>query len=171
MVQIREIINAIVKGLYNHLDLVPMPIEDLRPKEEYPYVTYNLLNPYTPFRGQGNYSRELVASLDERFESDIEESVELQPTMTLSINSYSKDKMEALELAKEIMNWFKHSGYDYLDENNIVVVDVLAFGDRTVEIVDHYEHRIGMDVVIRFTDVIKRRYETIEEFKISTDFE
>ncbi len=171
MIHIREIVNVIVKGLYNHLKLIPIPIEDLKPKEEYPYITYNLLNPYTPFEGQGNYNRKLIPSLDERYENDIEESIEVQPTVTLSINTYSKDKMEAIELAKEIMNWFKHIGYEYLDENNIVVVDVLAFGNRTVEIIDHYEQRIGMDVVIRFTDVIKRRYETIEELKINTEIE
>lgn len=168
MVQVKEIRNVIVKGLYDYLGIIPIPIEDLKDKEPYPYITYNFINPYTPFRGQGNYSRNIVPSTDERFEFDIEETLEIQPTTTLSFNTYSKDKLESQELALKIKDWFKNIGYQYLDDNNLVLVDVEAFGDRTVPIVDHYEYRTGFDVIIRFTDEIKRRFETIEEYKINT---
>lgn len=171
MVRIKEIRDVIVKGLYDYLGLIPIPIEDLQPKDEYPYITYNFINPYTPSRGQGNFSRVTVPSIDERFEFDIEETLEVQPTTTISINAYSKDKLEAQELALKIKDWFKHVGYQYLDDNNLVCVDVEAFGDRTVPIVDHHEHRVGMDILIRFTDIIERKIETIESFKVNTEVE
>lgn len=171
VVQIRDIRNAIVKGLYQYLDLIPIPIEDLKNKEPYPYITYNFISPYTPFNGQGNYSKKLVPSNDERFELDVEETLELQPTATISINSYSDDKLEAHELAKKAMDWFKHIGEQELYDDNIVVVSIEAFGDRSLLIVDNYEYRIGFDVIIRFTDIIKRRLETIEEWDINTIIE
>lgn len=171
MITIKEIRNAIVKGLYDYLGLIPIPIEDLQGKEPYPYITYNFISPYTQFRGQGNYRRDLEPSNDERFELDMEETLELQPQATISINAYSKDKLEAQELAKKAMGWFKHVGYQHLYDNNIVVVNIEAFGDRTIHIVDYYEHRIGFDVIIRFTDIIKRRLETIEDWDINTIIE
>lgn len=171
VIAIKEIRNAIVKGLYEYLGLIPIPIEDVQPKESYPYITYNFINLYTQFRGQGNYTRDLVLSTDERFEYDVEETLELQPQATVSINAYSKDKLEAQELAKKAMDWFKHVGWQYLYDNNIVVVSIEAFGDRTIHIVDYYENRIGFDVIIRFTDEIKRRIETIETYDINTVIE
>jgi len=171
VIAIKEIRNAIVKGLYEYLGLIPIPIEDVQGKEPYPYITYNFISPYTQFRGQGNYQRDLVPSNDERFELDVEETLELQPQATVSINTYSKDKLEAQELAKKAMDWFKHVGWQYLYDNNIVVVSIEAFGDRTIHIVDYYENRIGFDVIIRFTDEIKRRIETIEIYDINTVIE
>lgn len=165
---IKKIRNAIVKGLYKHLGMIPIPLEDLQPKEKYPYLTYNFINPYTQFRGQGNEYRELVPSTDEGFEFDVEETLELEPQATISINAYSKDKLEAQETAKRAMAWFLYEGYQYLADTNIVVVNVAALGDRTVQIIDFYEHRVGFDVIIRFADEIKRRYETIEAIKVET---
>ena len=148
-----------------------MPIEEVKPKEPYPYITYNFTSPYTQFRGQGNYSIDFVPSNDERFQYDAEETLEVQPQATISINAYSKDKIQAQETAKKAMDWFKHVGYQYLFDNNIVVVNIEAFGDRSILIVDHYEFRIGFDVIIRFTDEIKRRFETIETWNINTKIE
>lgn len=166
MVDIRDLTNIIIKGIYNHLGKILVPINDLQPKEPYPYLTYNFTSIYIPFEGQGNYTHKLITSLDDRFEHDIEETIELQPTATLSINGYSEDVNEAYEAAKEIMNWFKHRGYQYLADNDIVVVDVTTVMNRTIHIVDHYEFRFGFDVIIRFSDVIDRRVETIEEYSI-----
>lgn len=176
---IKELRNIITKGLYNHLKTPIIPVDDVQEKEPYPYITYNIISPYNSFNGMGNYAEEFVSSNDDRFEFDVEETLELQPTMTISFNCYSNNRQnngfdgkgEALELALNIKNWFKHIGYQYLDDNNLVCVDVLALGDRTTLIVDNYEARYGLDVVIRFNDKIKRRYETIEEFNINTEIE
>ncbi|MGJ0848186.1 phage neck terminator protein [Tissierella praeacuta] len=170
MIAIKEIRDAIVKGLYDYLGLIPIPIEDAQKKDP-PYITYNFINSYTQQRGQGNYSIDFVPSTDERFELDVEETLEVQPQATISINAYSKDKLEAQELAKKAMDWFKHIGWQYLYDSNIVVVSIEAFGDRSILIVDHYEFRIGFDVIIRFTDEIKRRFETIETWDINAVIE
>ena len=166
MVEIRNIRNSIVNGLYEHMNLIPIPVESVREKEPYPFITYNFINPYTQFNGMGNYRSELAPSNDPKFNHAIMESLELQPQATISINTYSKDKMEATELAHDVMAWFKHIGYQYLSDNNIVVVGIEAFGDRSGLIVDHQEYRIGFDVIIRFTDQIVKVTETIEDINV-----
>jgi len=133
-------------------------------------MTYKFIVPYNHFGHQGNYSQNLVPSNDDRFEYDVEETLELQPQMTLSLNAYCKgeqdNQMIAYETAKKAMDWFKHVGYQDLSDLNVVVVNIEAFGDRTVLIVDDYEARVGFDVIMRTTDIIKRRFETIETWDI-----
>jgi len=153
------------------MNLPVVPQDQPGKKPSYPYMTYKFIVPYNQFNHQGNYSQELVPSNDKRFEYDIEETLELQPQMTLSLNAYCKgepdNQMMAYETAKKAMDWFKHIGYQDLLDMNVVVVDIEAFGDRTVLIVDDYEARVGFDVIMRTTDAIKRRIETIETWKVS----
>lgn len=170
MINIR---NLIVRGLYDYMGMVAVPQDQIPNKPSYPYLTYKFINPYIQARGTGNITTSLEPSLDKQFEYDVVEKLELQPTMTLSINAYCKGEIDnhkvAYETLKKALDWFKHSGYMYLSDNNIVVVSIEAMGDRTALIVDNYEVRYGFDVIIRFTDVIKRRFETIEECKINSD--
>lgn len=162
----QEIIYFIAGKLYDYTGYLAVPTESENTKPKYPYLSYKVTTPYNPPNNQGNYSKKLVESLDNRFEYDIEETVELQPTFTISINAYSDDMFECQELIKKAHDWFKHVGYYDLLEKNVVVVDVQAFTDRTLLIVDHYESRYGFDVKLRTIDTIKRRVETIEKYSI-----
>ena len=152
------------------MELPIVPQDQIQNKPTYPYMAYKFIVPYNQFNHQGNYSQNLVSSNDDRFEYDVEETLELQPQMTLSLNAYCKgeqdSQMIAYEIAKKAMDWFKHVGYQDLLDMNVVVVNIEAFGDRTVLIVDDYEARVGFDVIMRTTDTIKRRIETIETWDI-----
>lgn len=152
------------------MELPIVPQDQIQPKPTYPYMTYKFIVPYNQFNHQGNISQNLVPSNDDRFEYDVEEVLGLQPQMTLSFNAYCKgepdSQMIAYEVAKKAMDWFKHVGYQDLSDLNVVVVNIEAFGDRTVLIVDDYEARVGFDVILRTTDTIKRRFETIETWDI-----
>lgn len=167
---IRELRNQIIYKLYQYMGIPVVPQDQIQPKPAYPYMTYKFIVPYNHFGHQGNYSQNLVPSNDDRFEYDVEETLELQPQMTLSLNAYCKgepdSQMIAYETAKKAMDWFKHVGYQDLSDLNVVVVNIEAFGDRTVLIVDDYEARVGFDVIMRTTDIIKRRFETIETWDI-----
>lgn len=157
------------------MELPIVPQDQTQNKPTYPYMAYKFIVPYNQFNHQGNYSQNLVPSTDDRFEYDVEETLELQPQMTLSLNAYCKgeqdSQMIAYETAKKAMDWFKHVGYQDLLDMNVVVVNIEAFGDRTVLIVDDYEARVGLDVILRTTDTIKRRLETIETWDYSLDIE
>lgn len=165
--------NTIVGKLHKYLNMGVVPQDSNNDKPPYPYLAYKFIVPYNQARGQGNYSTDVVPSLDDRFEYDIEETLVTQPTMTLSISAYSKgegdDYMTSYNAAKKAMGWFEHTGYQDLQDINVVVVSVQGFGDRSTLIVDDYEVRIGFDVILRFTDVVSRRLETIEKLNINTD--
>ena len=147
-----------------------VPQEQIPKKPTYPYLTYKFIVPYKQFEHQGNYTDELIPSQDKDFQYDVEERLDLQPQMTLSINAYCKgeadSKMIAQETAIKAMQWFKHVGYETLSGINVVVVSIEAFGDRATLIVDNYEERIGFDVILRTTDTIRRRLRTMEDIKI-----
>src|SRR5690554_2659792 len=168
---LRELRNQIIHKLHQYMELPIVPQDQTEPKPAYPYMTYKFIVPYNHFGHQGNYSRKLIPSNDERFEYDIEETLETQAQMTLSLNAYCKgesdSQMVAYEIARKAMGWFKHVGYQDLLDLNITVVNIEAFGDRTVLIVDDYEARAGFDVILRTTDTIKRRIETIETWDMN----
>lgn len=172
---LRELRNKIIYNLYQYIGLPIVPQDQSANKPTYPYMTYKFIVPYNQFRHQGNYSEELVPSNDDRFEYDFEETLETQPQMTLSLNAYCKgetdNQMIAYETAKKAMDWFKHVGYQDLQDLNVVTVNIEAFGDRTTLIADEFEARVGFDVILRTTDTIKRRFETIETWKAETIIE
>lgn len=157
------------------MDIIAIPQDQIPKKPIYPYLTYKFISPYIPPSGAGNITTTLEPSLDEKFQYDVVEKLELQPTMTLSINAYCSGKQDnhavAYETIKKAVDWFKHAGYIYLSDNNIVTVSIQAMADRTALIVDGFEVRYGFDVILRFTDEIELRYETIEEVRINKEFE
>lgn len=170
MIKIR---NGVVYGLHKHLGITPVPQDQVPKKPSYPYMTYKFITPYIPPRGTGNLTINLEPSKDSRFDKDVVERLVQQPTMTLSIDAYSKgtndDHASAYNLMKEARDWFRHSGHLYLDSKNIVVVRVEAVGDRTAQIIDDYEVRYGFDVTLRFTEEMVLRYETIERYGYGLD--
>lgn len=156
-INIQEIINLIALELYNYTGSLAVPSESIGPKPNYPYLAYKVTTPYIPPNNQGNYSIMEV-------EGVITETVTLQPTFTISVNAYSDDSIECQELIKKAYDWFRHVGYQSLSDINVVVVNVRAFGDRTLLIVDNYETRIGFDTTLRTVDTISREIEAIEEY-------
>lgn len=162
---------AILEGLQDDLGITAVPQDVANNRPPYPYVTYKFIVPYIQQEGTGNLSTTLENSTDDRFEYDIVETLDLQPTSTLSINAYAKDHDTAYSTMKRILDWFRHSGYTHLSSNNITVVDVEAVGDRTILITDDYRIRYGFDVILRFADRIELRNETIEDYNIDTEFD
>ena len=159
----KEIRNIIVKGIKEDLDIEMILVDDRNNVSlPYPFSTFNFITSLDIFDGEGNYKRELVDSTNDKFEHDILETRDSQPNVTMSINTYSKNKLESQELAIKMRDWFRHTAYQYLSDNNIVIVDVLALQDRTIELINSYEYRTGFDVIIRAARSTERRLETIE---------
>lgn len=152
--------------LYEYTGAIAVPTDNIGKKPLYPYLSYKVITQYVLPRYQGNYKTELIDSKDERFEHDIKETLEIQPTFTISMNAYSDDIEECRGLIQKVHDWFKHSGYYDLGDYNTVTVETSAFADRTVLVVDEYESRIGFDAILRTSDTITRSVETIEEYSI-----
>lgn len=159
--------NTFVKE-FNQAYKIPLVFQkDLNKKSPpFPFITYNITSPHIPFTGEGNFSREPRPSLDSRFEFDIVETLETQPTVMYSFTTYSDDNSEALETALLLRDWFKHIGTQVFRDNNFVIVEAGTIQDRTINLVGSYEYRYGFDVEIRYTRRVERRLETIEKASI-----
>lgn len=176
MIKVEKIV---VDGLYEELGVLLVPQNSNDPRPDYPFMTYNTITPYAGPGSGGNLYFRLEDSKDKRFESDVVETLEIQPTITMSINSYCKGKVKsdganidnatAYKYAKKAYSWFKHSGYMYLSRYGIVTADIKSIKDRAALLETGYEARYGFDVILRFTDEIELRYETIEEKEVGLE--
>lgn len=153
----------IVKRLHELLNVPVVPTDNAGNKPAYPYLSYKVTTPRSKPNGSITET-ELVASSDENFEFDIQETIIEQPTFTVSISAYDETFFSAMELAEEALKAVKTGLYYELKGVNAVVEDTSGVTDRTILIVDHYEHRYGFDVMIRYTDETTLITETIEEF-------
>ena len=155
----------IVSGLHAYTGLKVVDTDNNHRRPERPFYSYKIMSIKTNANGEGNYSADFPKSLDERFKYDYREKVELQPQVVISINCYSTDNAECLEKTYQAWDYFKHGGNDLLALDNIIVVRTEEITDRTIVLSDRYEYRYGFDVELRFLHEIKRRRETIEEYK------
>lgn len=156
---------------YNKSGLPLMILVDDKNKTspKYPFATYNFISVGDSPSGSAVYSRKAIDSINPLFKDDIEETRQLQHTVRLSINTYSKDKLEAQETAINIKDWLTHIGYRDLSYLGIVVVDALDITDRTIDLVGDREYRYGFDVRLRVTRETFKRIETIEEYSIKQE--
>ena len=157
-INISDIRNTIVKGIKEYTGFITVDTDNPHNKPKYPYYSYKMTSLYVPDQFTGTLGQ--INKID-----TIEQSLVLQPKMTISFNSYSDDVVEANQAALKAWEWFKFVGYLKLKDKNIIVVDVMSIQDRTVMLVDDYEHRQGFDVVFRTTHTIEREIETIEKFE------
>lgn len=89
--------------------------------------------------------------------------------MTVSLTVHSDDKGKALDTAQELRNWFDFQGYEYLKENNLVVVQIHPISDRTTFLETGYDNRVGFDVTIRATYEDERAIEVIERVELNDE--
>lgn len=156
----------IVKRLHEILNLPVVPTDNVGKKPDYPYVSYKMITARSESGGEIIES-ELVTSADPLFEFDIKETAITQPTFTLSFMAYAAAAFDASGLAQMALDTVNHSLYYELQDINAVVADIGVVGDRSIQIVDHYEHRYGFDVIIRITNEASRIIETMEEINIT----
>ena len=161
--------NGIVLDLHNYVQKPIVMFNHNAPKPHYPYITYNFALPYNQNGENSVCKSKLAESEDPSFEFDILETRTKHVLITMSIDSYSMNALEAHNLAKKAYDWFRHVGYTNLKNLNLVVQSIEGFAERDTLIVGDYERRVGFDIILRTTDTIERRIETIEEYKIEEE--
>lgn len=126
------------------------------PEELKTFISHKFISPYTPQVG---------------YELNDGETLELvsNPTITVSLTVYSKDKGEALNLAHRLMQWFRFNGYEYLKEHDLIVESIEPMQDRTVFLETTYDHRVGFDVVLRTTDKAEKKIDVIEQVELNDE--
>ena len=165
MIDYNEIKEVLRAGIWEHLGRFFVDLEngDPRPdtQEGLPehlktFISHKFTSPYIP---QAGY--EINDDDNLMFVS--------QPTMTLSLTVYSKDKGEALNIAHRLKQWFKFHGYDYLKEHDLIVVETTAMNDRTTFLETGYDNRVGFDVILRTTDKEEMQVGTIERVELNDE--
>lgn len=168
--ELQAIRNKVVELLHDYTKVPVVMLDQIPDKPGYPFISYKFIVAYNTGGQRGIEETNFIPSSDARFEYDTEETLHLQPQMTLSITAYSDNELESSDLAQKAHDWFKHAGYYDLADANVTVVSTEAFGNRNTLIVDDYERRTGFDAILRTTDKVKRKIETIETLNISKNY-
>ena len=162
-----SVIESILHKMNDDIDVLAILDNQVAPKPSYPFITYKFLVPYIPQATKPIVDKKLIANTtDIRFDYDFEYTQQEQPTLSVSINIYSNDELEALEVAYKVKDWFRFEAYEYFNSKNIVIVETTAIQNRDTLIVNDQERRKGIDIILRVTDEAVRIIETIEEVEL-----
>lgn len=168
MKEIQKIKETIISDLFKSYDIRVVDADNDRRRPNLPYATIKTLS-HSIVGGQaGNYKAEFVDSQSEDFKYDIKETLDYQPTATISMQAIGKDEEEAREMAGRLHDYFKFVGRPRLDGINATVVDVGDIEDRTIPLFDDLTHdfKYGLDVKIRYLKIIERTAPNIEKYKM-----
>jgi len=122
-----------------------------------PYATYKLI---AHRKGIG---REDIYYQDQP--NALVETRKEERNATISFNCYGITHDNAYEIAEKLRKWFVYGGSFYLEEIDVVVVEVSDVQNRTTFLVDSYDEKYGFDVIIRYLDIDKREvdyFDTVE---------
>lgn len=161
MIDYSEIKEVLREGIWNDLEVyfVELENEDPRPDNQEDidrFISHKITTPYM---------------LDGKMEYNDGNTLVRESTakMTISLTCYSRDKGKVLSLCRELVNWFDFQGYEYLKDNDLIVVSVESVTDRTTFLETGYDNRIGFDVILRTTDRATREIDVIETVSINDD--
>lgn len=139
-----------------------VPSNTTNPMPAYPYISFNVINTSTK---KGTYAEATV-------EKDGEQtSVLYMPLLQVwSFTAQSNNDAEAMEKAMLISDFFAESMRQALENNNIIVADIGAITPRDNLLTIEYEYRKGLDVTLRFNNIISDlAKETIEKATLTND--
>lgn len=156
---IENVRNKIVAGLYAFIQKPVIFQPQNTPLPPCPFVAFSITSDYIRTLDDGNLQNvpQLV---------DLKETLSSNVEITFSFNAYSLNSLEAKNLAKKVHDYFRFTGYQYLSDNGIIVVDVGNVQNRDLLEVDQYERREGFDVRIRTLDTIERITPEILDYNI-----
>ncbi|MDE3837934.1 hypothetical protein C0966_00735 [Bacillus methanolicus] len=154
-----EAIERIMLQIFREIGIRIIPANQTTPKPPLPYGVYNITSAYIKDRNRGNIStyQDGEVAYEKRTEPF---------KMTISFNFYNETNETTIELAMQVRRWFLFLGSDFIQEQNIAVVNVGNIENRTTFLFDSYEYKHGFDVQLRLTDEQIRAIETIEKVNI-----
>lgn len=162
----KEVRNNIIKGLHEYLQVEVCKGNQRMKERQPPYIIYNIVSPYIPEQAIGEFQ------IGKREEKTVEMRKE-QPSFSMSFTVCSMDRTaggtkiygddEAMELAERAQGWFLHSGYDYISNIGVTIIDVTNVQNRETLLVDIEANRYGFDVTIRYVRQDIREIQSIEK--------
>ena len=148
--------------LEKHTGCTCVPSNTTKHIPSYPYNSFSIININTK---KGTYS----VLAEKRDGKDVE--THYKPALLkYSFTVHSDSDAEALEKAMLIRDFFDEEKRLELEDNGIIVAELGAITPRDNLLTIEYEYRKGLDVTLRFNNVIeKTTTETIDHVSISNE--
>jgi hypothetical protein len=138
-------IKSLISRLYQDTGIRVIQANQTASQPPLPYGVYNITSPY--IKGVG---REDVSTFED--ETGLYLKRTEQYKVTISFNLYAKDNETTIDLASQVRKWFLFMGEEFIQEQNIAIVEVGNTENRTTFLVDSYEYKHGFDVQLRLSE-------------------
>ena len=150
---------AMLSLLENYTGCLCVPSNTTEEMPAYPYISFSVINTSAK---KGTYA----ACTD-----DTGAEVLYMPMLQVwSFTAQSDDDAEAMEKAMLISDFFAEAGRQALGDNDIIVADIGAITPRDNLLTIEYEYRKGLDITLRFNNVIAdTTTDTIEQVTLTGD--
>lgn len=170
MTDFTEVVRSVLFGIINaEFDKIVFITDanSTAPTPPMPYISVNTLSKNRQ-NGFGWVKKETIDNdPEEDFEKDILETLHREDELTFSMNTHSDNSDEALTIAEYLHDCLEWIAIEEMYDEGYSYVDIGPIQNRTLYMVDDYEHRYGFDVVYRINSTIERRKDTIEEAEIN----
>lgn len=151
---------AMLSLLEKYTGCVCVPSNTTNPMPAYPYISFNVINTSTK---KGTYAEATVEK--DGVQTNV---LYMQMLQVLSFTAQSDDDVEAMEKAMLISDFFAEAGRQALEDNDIIVADIGAITPRDNLLTIEYEYRKGLDITLRFNNVIAdTTTDTIEQVTLT----
>lgn len=153
MVDVVSITNALIKGLNDYFpNYTYQRANQDGNMPPYPYITIDCMTP--KLKDMDNDRGTITYKNVDGDDTKVQKIRSELPKQIFSFNCVSNDQDQALEVAKNTVDWLNFLNEQYLETCGIVVVGVDSFGDRTTYLETGYQYKYGFDLTIRVSDDI-----------------
>jgi hypothetical protein len=156
------IIEPLRKRILKDTQFLLIPADTTNSIPNLPFGTMKITSPYIK-DGEGQGS-EYIEDIDSKSYHVRDERYK----QVLSINTFAESEELAFEHAKTIHRWFLFFGRAFLQDQQIVLVNVGNISSRTTFLLESYEYKCGFDVKIRLSERLSREIDYISSIQIPT---
>lgn len=135
-------------------------------KLSYPYGTVNILNPYIQDMDTTKGTLTRSASTDN---TKVKITRTETPKIVFSINCLSNKMQSCLDMLKATQEYLIFAGKQYLNEYDIIILDIGNIQDRTIFLETEYEYRFGFDLTVRTTSTITLETDNISDVDVKNE--
>ena len=162
MIPQAQIQQIMLSRLEKYTGCVCVPSNTTEQMPAYPYISFSIINTNVK---KGTYAAATIKKDGKDVPVLFKELLQ-----KWSFTTQSNDDAEAQEKAMLIHDFFAEAGRQGLADNDIIVADVGAITPRDNLLTIEYEYRKGLDITLRFNNVIEETTEeTIEKATLTSD--
>lgn len=141
MVNTDNIRLTVVKNLKNYVGCPIVRANQTAKMPDMPYGRYTITTPATV--NNGTYG-------------EYEDNIARKPVKQIWSLTFESNKFEeALNLANKARSWFEYAGTTILNDNDVIIENVGAIGDRSNLLTVEYQYSYGFDITFGVMDEIE----------------